>query len=931
MTTLHEIHQSGQSTWLNYLRNSFIRSGELTKHIEWGVQGITANALVYQRAIAAGGDYDDAIRRETTAGTPARRIHEAVVVDDIQRAADVLRPVFDESEGLDGFVSLELEPALLTDATATVAEVRRLSHHIDRYNVMVEIPATPAGIEAIHHLVSDGVSVNATHIFSVAVYEQVAQAYIGGLEKYITSHSVWRVTPTAVASFSLSPIDAAVDPLLVEAGRKEMTGQTAIAMAKILYLRFQNIFAGPRWEKLVDRGGRVLRPKWTRMTPRNFLLPATYYLEALIYSDTIATLSPQILNIFLNRGSLAVNPTEGFNDAQAHLADLVNLDIDLDKISTRLQKEHLQSSDRQFHDLIQVVMHRRDELDRGWEPMAARLGDYANIVTEGLDELSHRRVVCRIWNHDHIVWKPDPAEITNRLGWLHIMDAMQANITRLQSFTNRVLDEGFTHTLLLGMGGSSLAPELYYNIFGRPSRPANVSFEGLDLVVLDTTDADAVTAVDESLDLSRTLVIVATKSGSTIETLSAFKHYYNRLAALVGSDKAGEHIIGITDPGSKVVELADQYGFRDLFLNDPNIGGRYSALSYFGLVPAALVGVDLSELLERGSAMAANAMLCDRDMIGKNLSARLGTILGRVGPAGRDKLTFVTSAPITSFGDWAEQLIAESLGKEGKGILPVVGERIAEDGFYGDDRLFIHLRLDGDRTHDAAMAKLADDGHPVVTLRLKDLYDIGGQFLLWEMATAIAAYFMAINPFNQPNVEAAKVKAKEIVAEYASTGQLPGGDLIEPEAGALGELLSQVQPGDYIAIQAYAQQTAELDEALKRLREKIRSSIATRLGHYPATTIGYGPRFLHSTGQLHKGDRGNGLFVQLVSDAVNDIAIPDEAGAEASSISFNILKKAQALGDARALRDARRRVIAFDAGQDPVEAVRSLADGISSR
>jgi transaldolase / glucose-6-phosphate isomerase len=928
MATLRDIHQSGQSTWLNYLRNSFIRSGELTQHIERGIQGITANALVYQRAIGAGGDYDDAIRRETAAGTPARRIHEALVVDDLQRAADVLRPIFDESNRLDGFVSLELEPALLTDAIATVAEVRRLSHHIDRYNVMVEIPATPAGIEAIRHLVADGVSVNATHIFSVAVYEQVAQAYIDGLEKYITSHSVWRVTPTAVASFSLSPIDAAVDPLLLEAGRNEMTGRTALAMAKVLYQRFQNIFAGPRWEKLADRGGRVLRPKWTRMTPRNFLLPTTYYLESLIYPSTIATLSPQILNAFVNMGSLAVNPTEGFKEAQTHLADLVNLDIDLDKISTRLQKEHLQSSDRQFHDLIQVVMRRRDELDRGWEPMATRLGDYGNIITEGLDELSHQRVVCRIWNHDHTLWKPDPAEITNRLGWLHIMDALQANTTRLQSFTTGVLDEGFTHALLLGMGGSSLAPELYYNTFGRPSRPANMPFEGLDLVVLDTTDADSVSAVDESLDLSHTLVIVATKSGSTIETLSAFKYYYNRLAALVGADKAGEHIIGITDPGSKIVELADQYRFRDLFLNDPNIGGRYSALSYFGLVPAALVGVDLSELLERGSATAANAMLCDRDMIDQNLSARLGAILGRLGLAGRDKLTFITSAPIATFGDWAEQLIAESLGKEGKGILPVVGERIAEDGLYGDDRLFVHLRLDGDRTQDAAVPKLADAGHPVVTLRLKDVYDIGGQFLLWEMATAIAAYFMAINPFDQPDVEAAKGKAREIVAEYSATGQLPNGDLVEPEASALAEFLSKVQPGDYIAIQAYAQKTAELDEALQRLREKIRSATATRLGYYPATSIGYGPRFLHSTGQLHKGDSGNGLFVQLVSDAMNDVAIPDQAGAAVSSISFNILKKAQALGDARALRDARRRVIAFDAGQDPVNAVRSLAGGI---
>jgi transaldolase / glucose-6-phosphate isomerase len=928
MATLHEIHQLGQSTWLNYLRNSFIRSGELANHIEMGIQGITANALVYQRAIAAGGDYDEAIRRETAAGTPLRRIYEALVVDDLQRAADVLRPVFEESNRLDGFVSLELEPAILIDATATVAEVRRLSHHIDRYNVMVEIPATPTGVEAIRHLVADGVSVNATHIFSVATYEQVAQAYIDGLEKYINSHSVWRVTPTAVASFSLSPLDATVDSLLLKADRRELTGKTAIATAKVLYQRFQSIFTGPRWDKLVARGGRVLRPKWTRMTPSDFLLPATHYVEALVGPDTIATISPMILNTILNQGLIAADVSKGLDEAEAHLAELEKLGVEIGKVSDRMQKEHLQSSDRQFHHLMQAVMRRRDELDRGWEPMTGQLGEYENLVTEGLDELCRRRVVCRLWTHDHTVWKPDPAEITNRLGWLHIMDAMNANTNRLQSFVAQLVAEGFTHALLLGMGGSSLAPELYHHTFGRPARPPNMPFDGLDLVVLDTTDADALRAVDESLDLSRTLVIVATKSGGTVETLSAFKYFYNRLTGVVGADQAGQHFIGITDPGSKIVDVAGEYRFRDVFLNDPNIGGRYSALSYFGLVPAALVGVNLDELLERGSSMAANSMLCDCDKIGHNLAARLGVVLGRLGLAGRDKVTFISSAAIAGFGEWAEQLIAESLGKEGKGILPVVGEQVAGGELYGNDRLFVHLRLDGDRTQYQAVAKLADSGHPVITLRLKDVYDLGGQFLLWEVATAIAAYFMAINPFDQPDVEAAKIKAREIVAEYSSTGHLPGGDLLGPEADALAEFLTQAQPGDYIAIQAYARATPELDKGLRALRQKIRTHLSTRLGHYPATTIGYGPRFLHSTGQLHKGDRGNGMFIQLVSDAVNDVAIPDEAGAAESSMSFNVLKKAQALGDARALRAARRRVIAFDVGQNPAEAINSLTNDL---
>lgn len=928
MTSLNDLHELGQSTWLNYLRNSFIRSGEMANRIESGIQGITANALVYQRAIAGGGDYDDAIRREMATGTPLKRIHEALVVDDLQRAADVIRPVFDASGRLDGFVSIELEPGVLQDVTATVAEVRRLSHHIDRYNVMIEIPATPAGIEAVRELTADGVSVNATHIFSIATYEQVAQAYIDGLEKYITSHSVWRVTPTTVASFSLSPIDLAVDPLLQQIGRTDLTGKTAIALAKVLYHRFRNIFSGPRWEKLAGRHGRVLRPKWTRTTPSSFSLPETYYLEALIGPDTIVTLSPSLLNQVPRLGHVTETLNTGLDEAQAHLAELAALGINLDEITGRLQREYLQASDRQFQNLIQTVMRRRDEIDREWVPLAAKLGRHEFVLGEGLDDLHRRQIVCRIVAHDHTVWKPQPAEITNRLGWIHIMDRMKTHVGRLKELTHELVDDGFSHALLLGMGGSSLAPELFHKTLGRPAQPPNMPFTGLELVVLDTTDATAVRTVDNSLDLAKTIIFVATKSGGTVETLSGFKYFYNRLVDIVGKDKAGGHFIGITDPGSKIVDLGEQYRFRDLFLNDPNIGGRYSALSYFGLVPAALVGVNLDELLERAAGMAANAMLCDGDTIGRNLSAQLGTILGRLAAEGRDKLTLVTSPAIASFGDWAEQLIAESLGKEGKGILPVVGEPLVDPQTYGDDRLFVHLRLEGDRRQDTMMAALSEAGHPVVTIRLKDVYDIGSQFFLWEMATAIAAYFLGINPFDQPDVEAAKIKAREIVAEFTATGSLPAGDIGPANAAVLKDFLAKLAPGDYVAVQAYAQVTPELDHALRTLRQQLQAIGTDFLGRVPATTIGYGPRFLHSTGQLHKGDRGNGLFIQLIADAAEDVVIPDEAGRPGGSMTFDVLKKAQALGDARALRAARRRVISLDVGSDPAATILRLATGL---
>lgn len=920
MTTLQTLHELGQSTWLNYLRNSFIRSGELAERVGAGVQGVTANALMYQRAIAASSDYDAAIRRQMESGTSVKVIHEALIADDIQRAADVLRPVFEAGNHRDGYVSVELDPAVLHDPSATVAEVRRVLHHIDRYNVMVEVPATATGVEAVRLLIADGVPVNATHIFSVETYERVAEAYIRGLEQYVSSHSVWRVTPTGVASFSLSPIDSAVDPLLDQAGRPDLKGKTALALSSVLYGRFREMFSGAAWTKLADKRGQPLRPKWTRTAPRDFELEPLHYVNRLSAPDTIMTFSTVTLGAFLRlREPLAM--LEDFAaDAETHLAELARLGIDLNIVSQQLQRVHLEASDRQFQALIQTVMRKRDELDLGWVPLVSTLGAYEDTAIQGIDELCRERILCRIWDHDYTVWQPKPTEITNRLGWLHVADVMSGKVAMLEQFTSEVLAEGFSQVLLLGMGGSSLAPELFERTFGRPSQPPSMPYSYLDLLVLDTTDADAVRAVEDKLDLAHTLIIVATKSGGTVETLSAFKYFYNRLADLVGVDRAGHHFVGITDPRSKITELAAEYRFRNVFLNDPNIGGRYSALSYFGLVPAALVGVNLTELLERASAMAANGMLCDCNTINENHAARLGAIMGKLAVEGRDKLTLVTSLALSSFGDWAEQLVAESLGKEGRGIVPIVGEPLAEAAAYGNDRLFVHMRLQGDRSYDAAVGALAAAGHPVVTLHLKDLYDIGGQFMLWELATAVAGYFLRVNPFDQPNVEEAKVKAREVVARYSAEGSLPTGDLAPSSAEALRQFLRQVRAGDYVAFQAYVPPTAATDKALLRLRERVRGMTGA------ATTVGYGPRFLHSTGQLHKGDRGNGLFVQFVSDAVTDVAIPDQAGAAESGISFDVLKKAQALGDAGALRDAGRRVLTLDVGEDAGAAIARLAD-----
>lgn len=540
---------------------------------------------------------------------------------------------------------------------------------------------------------------------------------------------------------------------------------------------------------------------------------------------------------------------------------------------------------------------------------------YRSVVEAALDDMAERRIIARIWAHDYTVWKPEPSEITNRLGWLHIVEEMADKVDAMLDLVNSVHAAGYTEALLLGMGGSSLAPELFSRVFWDYQEALGSSRVRLHLAVLDSIVPGAVLAQAERLDPARTLFIVSTKSGTTVETLSLFKFFYHWLAEQLGTERAGEHFVAITDPGSSLANLAERYRFRATFLNNPHLGGRYSALSYFGLVPAALVGVDLTRLLDQalGAVRACGPEVAVRD----NPAAWLGATLGELARVGRDKVTFCTPSRLTSLGDWIEQLIAESTGKEGKGILPVVGEPLGPPEVYGPDRLFVFLGND-----ECRMSAL--NGHPVIQLPLDDPYELGAQFFLWEMATAVAGYRLGINPFDQPDVEAAKALARRAIAAYQENGVLPADEPAPLTAETLSRFLAQARPGDpvtgagrsYIAIHAYLQPTPETDAALLAFRLRLRDRY--RL----ATTVGYGPRFLHSTGQLHKGDAGHGLFIQITADDPRDIRIPDDGG----TLTFGVLKRAQALGDRQALVAAGRQVIHFHLGEQGVAELTQVAE-----
>ncbi len=930
MTKLHELALKGQSIWLDFIRRSFLNAGKLNDLVEQGLRGVTSNPTIFQKAITGGTDYDAALERLVKEGHSVSEIYESLVIQDIRRAADVLRPVYERTDGKDGFVSLEVNPKLAYDTEGTIMEARRLFAMVDRPNLMIKVPATPEGVPAIETLISEGINVNVTLIFSLSQYEAIAQAYINGLERLAAARVDYgRVA--SVASFFVSRVDKVVDQRLEELGNTELQGKIAIANAKLAYARFKDIFSGPRWEALAAKGAQVQRPLWASTSTKNPSYPDTMYVDNLIGPNTVNTLPPATLEAFLDHGVVALTLEEGLEEAHKRMQQLTALGIDLEEITEQLQVDGVKSFADSFDALLESIIAKCKAMSGRTstsvaERITLELGQYQPLVDKALAEMDEAQVGPRIWARSYTVWKQDPSEITNRLGWLDIADRMQAEIHPIRALVQDVQNEGYTKALVLGMGGSSLAPEVFGEVF---------TGTGIQLRVLDSTHPDAVAAMTEWVDPARTLFIVSSKSGSTVETLSFFNYFYNLLWKQLGEEEAGRHFVVITDPGSRLVTMAEYYELRRVFLADPNIGGRYSALSHFGMVPAGLVGADLRRLLRRGLEAMND---CGPHLsAAENPAVVLGGVMGELARAGRDKLTVVASPQIAGFGDWLEQLVAESTGKEGTGIVPVVGEPLASAEEYGQDRLFVYLRRGDDTTHQAAVQALREAGHPVVTVHLRDRYDLGEQFFLWEFATAVAGHRLGINPFDQPNVESAKVQARKMIQQYMDTGSLPdpAPTLTEGEMAVFGpaqgenvvqalvHFLDQGDPGDYIALQAYVQPT----EASHRLLQTLRAGLRAR--YRLATTLGYGPRFLHSTGQLHKGDAGNGLFVQFTDDPSQDVPIPDEAGKELESVTFGVLIRAQALGDMQALVQEKRRVLRIHLGKDALTNLARLAQAVA--
>ena len=912
MNPLKELGGQGQSIWLDYIRRNLIRSGELKRLVDDdGIRGVTSNPTIFEKAIAGSTDYDEALRAMLArdGNAEVEKLYEPLAIEDIQMAADVLRPVYDASNGDDGYVSLEVSPHLAHDTQGTIAAAKRLRAAVDRPNLMIKVPATPAGIPAIEQLIADGLSINVTLMFSMDDYEAVSRAYVNGLERCADPSKV-----ASVASFFVSRVDTVVDKELEKNGSPEaraLLGKIAIANSKVVYRRFMEIFHGEGFASLRSRGARVQRPLWASTGTKNPAYSDVLYVENLIGPETVNTLPPDTINAFRDHGKIpGATVKTGFDDADAALATLAKLGINFDAITEKLQVDGVASFSASFDQLMGALEKKREAMaGAALNHQELHLGKSLKRVEKRLKDWQTAQVGKRIWEKDHKVWSKDvQPELADRLGWLELPETMEKEVAALRAFADKAKADGMKHVVLLGMGGSSLAPEVFQETFGNaPGYPK--------LRVLDSTHPAAVKAVENGIDLAHTVFLVSSKSGTTTETNSFFFYFWDKLKKL-GADP-GPHFVAITDPGTPLEQLAKERNFRGTFNAPAEVGGRYSALTMFGLVPAALIGVDIGAVLARARRMSAACGAAVADA--SNPGLILGAALGELTLTKRDKVTFICSPSLGAFPSWAEQLIAESMGKENKGIVPVANENLAPPEKYGADRFFVYLRLESDSNHDLdrQVAALEANGHPVARIDLADKYDIGQEFFRWEFAVAAAGAVLGINPFNQPDVQLAKDLSKKAMSESGSAGAKLKDEVAASDPAGLekmvGAWLGKKKPRDYVVVQAYIAPSPENSAKLAALC----AALQNRLG--VATTLGFGPRFLHSTGQLHKGGPNSALVLQIVDQSADNLAVPE------TSYTFDALIQAQAIGDFTALKQRRRRALRVNLGADSAGGLERLA------
>lgn len=909
MNRLLDLQKLGQSIWFDNIQRHLLKNGEMEAMIKRGdIRGVTSNPTIFNNAISSSNDYDEAIRPLAWAGLSPKETFFELAVEDIQMTADLFRPLFDETKGGDGYVSLEVSPDLAHDTDRTVAEAKLLWAKVNRPNLMIKIPATLEGLPAITEAIAAGVNINVTLIFSQSRYQKVVQAYMSGLEQRVA-----RGLPidkiASVASFFVSRLDNKVDPRLkalsvTKPEALKLAGKAAIACSRLVYHLAMKEFETERWLALKAKGARIQRPLYGSTSTKNPDYRDVMYMEELIGKDTVNTVPPQTLIAFRDHGVSRLSLPEKEEESRQIIKDLAALGIDMEQVALELEAEGVKSFEDAFFALLKTIEDRclsfREEI-----------GPLVKNFASKMDELIKKRAIERMYDLDGSLWTSDAEgqkEAHRRLGWLTAPERSRKLAAELPTFVSDCQKAGLTHAVVLGMGGSSMAPETFRQTFG--VREVNGQ-PGLDLMILDSTDPRQVRSTAEWSPIEKTLFIVASKSGSTSE-INAFLEYFWDKAVKTLGDMAGSHFVAITDPGTSLEKTATDRKFRKTFLADPEVGGRYSALTAFGLVPASLIGVDVNRVLDFGQEMAAH---CNpqASAVG-NPGLALGALLGEAYSQGRDKLTILADPELSAFGAWLEQLVAESSGKQGKGIVPVDLEPFDNSILDSSDRLFVYFRKTGKR--DDEVDQLRKMKQPVVSFDIKDEYEIGKEFYRWEVATSLACVLLGVNSFDQPDVQDSKTRTAEKISYFNKNGKLdeglpiwenseavvygtkfPGVEKAKTIREVMAQFLGLGKKGDYVALNAYLPRNNATFAGLTNLRRKVMADTGK------ATTLGFGPRFLHSTGQLHKGGADNGLFVQITSDASKDLLIPG------GKLTFGALERAQALGDLEALQARGRRVI----------------------
>jgi transaldolase/glucose-6-phosphate isomerase len=926
MNPLKALNRHGQSVWLDFMRRTLIGK-ELARLLdEDGVVGITSNPAIFEKAIGQSADYDPQFSQLMEKGdrTPWA-IYEELAIRDIQLAADQLRPIYDATRRRDGYVSLEVSPYLANDTEGTIAEARRLWAWADRANLMVKVPGTKAGVGAIETLIADGININVTLLFGLDAYLAVAEAFIRGLERYGANHDdLGQVA--SVASFFISRIDSAVDArldALIKAdpsrtdALKALQGKVAIANAVVTYQRYKEIFSSDRWSALAERGAQTQRLLWASTGTKNPAYPDTLYVDRLIGPHTVNTMPPATMDAFRDHGTARTTLEDDLDGAARTLAALPKFGIKLDEITDQLVVDGVQIFADAADKLLEAVEKKRVKMlgDRHATAAARLPAALTTAVEAELEAWRRDGRIRKLWARDATLWSgTDEAQW---LGWLDTVEHQRRILPSLELFAIETARR--KHVVLLGMGGSSLGPAVIGQIFG-------VAAGHPVLHVLDSTDPTQIRAVEAAIDLAQTQFIVSSKSGGTFETAILKQYFFDRVRTVLGDTEAPKRFSAVTDPGSTLQQSAESEGFGHVFLGEPGIGGRYSVLSIFGLVPAAAMGVDIARLLDATEIMIRS---CGPDVPPTvNPGIALGVVLGVAWRQGRDKVTIVAGPGLEDFGIWAEQLLAESTGKHGKALIPVAAEPLGSPDAYGTDRIFVHVAFaDRPDPQAEALLRLEQAGHPVVRLTVASPYQLGQEFFRWEMATAVAGAVLGINPFDQPDVEASKIATRKLIDTFESKGGLPDeipifaedGISLYADARNAGELgssaassldshlaahLGRLKAGDYAAFLAYLPQNATTITALQTIRRAVRDRYGV------ATCVGFGPRFLHSTGQAYKGGPNTGLFVQITCEDANDLAVPGHL------YSFGTAKSAEARGDFAVLAERGRRALHVHLGPD---------------